>query len=103
MSGQRVSEPLVAPGIIRDIEESGEYVVVIFNNDDNTYDEVIAVLIHATECDMHEATLETWEADTFGSAKVHFGTSVECRHVARVISTIGVRTAVRKEFESEPV
>ena len=103
MSGQRVTEPIVAPGIISDIEESGEYVVVIFNNDDNSYDEVIAVMIHATECDIHEATLETWEAHTFGSAKVHFGTSVECRHVARIISTIGVRTDVRKEFANEPV
>jgi ATP-dependent Clp protease adaptor protein ClpS len=90
-------EPLVSPGILRDIEEAGDYVVVIFNNDTNSFDQVIAVLIHATECDLHEASLETWEAHTFGSAVVHHGAQIECKHVARIISTIGVRTEVRKE------
>ena len=33
MSDLTVVEPLISPGIISDIEESGEYVVVIFDND----------------------------------------------------------------------
>ena len=97
MPGRSLVEPLVSPGILRDIEEAGEYVVVIFNNDHNSVDQVIAVLMHATECDLHEASLETWEAHTFGKAKVHFATQMECRHIARIISLIGVKTEVCKE------
>lgn len=98
MPGHTITDPLVAPGIIRDIQRTGEYVVVIHDNDTNSIDEVIAVLIHATECDLQEASLETWEADTFGTAKVHFSTQSECTHVARIISTVGIKTEVRKEF-----
>ena len=97
MPGRSLVEPLVAPGIISDIEEAGEYAVVIYNNDKNSFDQVIAVLMHATECDLQEATLETWEAHTFGQAKVHFAPQVECKHVARIISSIGIRTEVRRE------
>jgi ATP-dependent Clp protease adaptor protein ClpS len=97
MSGRSLVEPLVSPGILRDIEEAGEYVVVIYNNDHNSFDQVIAVLMHATECDLHEASLETWEAHTFGRAKVHFAPQLECKHVARIISSVGIKTEVRKE------
>ena len=97
MPGRPLTEPLVSPGILRDIQEAGEYVVVIHNNDANSFDQVIAVLMHATECDLQEASLETWEAHTFGSAKVHFAPQLECKHVARIIASIGVKTEVRKE------
>lgn len=97
MSGRSLVEPLVLPGIISDIEEAGEYVVVIYNNDHNSFDEVIAVLMHATECDLHEASLEAWEAHTFGEAKVHFAAQQECKHIARIIATVGVHTEVRRD------
>ncbi len=97
MAGRAIIEPQIAEGILQDIEEAGDYAVVIYNNDVNSMDEVIAVLIHATECDLQEATIEVWEAHTFGSAKVHFSTKYECDHVARIIAYIGVRTEVRKE------
>ena len=97
MAGRTLSDPHIAEGILRDIEDAGEYTVVIYNNDTNSVEEVIAVLMHATECDMQEAALETWEAHTFGSARVHFSTRFECEHVARIIASIGVRTEVRKE------
>jgi ATP-dependent Clp protease adaptor protein ClpS len=97
MPGRSIVEPLVSPSIIRDIQEAGEYVVVIFNNDVNSFDQVIAVLMHATECDLQEASLEAWEAHTFGAAKVHHAPQHECRHVARIISAIGVLTEVRRE------
>ena len=97
MSDQTVTEPLVAPGIISDIEETGEYVVVIFNNDYTSVDRVVDILIIATGCDEHEAAIETWEAHTFGSAAVHRSTKTECETIARTISSIGIVTEVRKE------
>jgi ATP-dependent Clp protease adaptor protein ClpS len=99
MPGHPLVEPLIAPGIVRDIEEAGEYVVVIYNNDYNSFDEVIAVLIHATECDLQEASLEAWEAHTFGSAKVHHAPQFECKHVARIIASIGVKAEVKRGNE----
>jgi hypothetical protein len=99
MHSRPLTEPLISPGILRDIQEAGEYVVVIHNNDHNSFDQVIAVLIHATECDIQEASLEAWEAHTFGAAKVHHAPQLECKHVARIISSIGVKTEVRREDE----
>ncbi|MGI8924796.1 MAG: ATP-dependent Clp protease adaptor ClpS [Fimbriimonadales bacterium] len=75
----------------------GGYITIIFNNDANSFDEVVAVLVRATSCTIEEAQIETWEAHTFGKAAVHFGFEPECRRVATTISRIGVRTEVRAE------
>lgn len=72
---------------------------VIYNNDFNTFDEVVLVLMHATGCDLQEASIETWEAHTFGKAAVHFDTKEACERVARMIAVIGVRTEVMPEWD----
>lgn len=72
--------------------------VVIFNNETNTVDEVIEVLILATGCTIEEAAIETWEAHTYGQAAVHFDTEPTCHDVARLIGSIGVRTEVQPEW-----
>lgn len=73
--------------------------VVIFNNQTNTFDEVILALMRATGCDKAEAEIEAWEADHYGKAPVHFATKAECEQVASVISSIGVKTEVLPEWE----
>lgn len=72
--------------------------VVIFNNETNLVEEVIAVLMLATGCDYLEASTETWEAHHLGSAPVHFAAENECHRVAQVIARIGVATEVRPEW-----
>lgn len=72
--------------------------VMIYNNDHNTFDEVIEVLIVATGCDYEEAAIEAWEAHHFGRAPVHFSTQPECEDVASTIASIGLRTEVCKEW-----
>ncbi|MDR3688862.1 MAG: ATP-dependent Clp protease adaptor ClpS [Fimbriimonas sp.] len=72
--------------------------VVIYNNDTNSLDEVIAILIVATQCGFEEASIETWEAHVFGKASVHFGEQDECRRAASIIAEIGVKTEVTKEW-----
>ena len=72
--------------------------VVIYNNDTNSMEEVVEVLIQATGCDEEEAFIETWEADTYGEAPVHFSNKEECEGVAHLISSIGVRTEVSLEW-----
>jgi ATP-dependent Clp protease adapter protein ClpS len=73
--------------------------VVIFNNDTNSIDQVIEILMRATGCDAQEAYIETWEAHTYGKAPVHFSSRDECEQAAAIISSIGVATEVAPEWE----
>jgi len=72
--------------------------VVIYNNDTNSMDEVIEVLMLATRCEYDEAIIEMWEAHTFGKAAVHFASKSECEDAALIISSVGVKTEVAKEW-----
>ena len=84
---------------IQDSGYAGRYAAIIFNNDGNSFDEVIDIIMIATSCNLDEARIETWEAHTYGEAAVHFASEVECLRVASTISSIGVRTEVRKEWD----
>ena len=72
---------------------------MIYNNDYTRYDEVIAILMKSTGCGLQEASIEVWEAHTFGKAPVHFSSRTECEIIATMISSIGVQTQVRREWE----
>ncbi len=80
--------------------EKNRYMTLIYNNDYNTFDEVIQAIMQATGCSFQEAYIETWEAHTFGKAPIHFASQEECLRVARVVSKIGVKTEVCKEWEA---
>lgn len=73
---------------------AGEHVVIVFNNDYNTFDEVIHILQKATGCSLEEAEMETWEIDALGKSFVHHADREECERVAAIIATIGIRVAV---------
>jgi ATP-dependent Clp protease adapter protein ClpS len=75
-------------------ERTGEYLVIVFNNDYNTFDEVIHILQKATGCSLEEAEMETWEIDALGKSIVHHADREECERVAAIIATIGIRVAV---------
>jgi hypothetical protein len=93
-----MSQTLVAPLQDQTIEGSGRWMVVIYNNELNTFEEVIGVLMRATGCGYDEAAIEAWEAHTYGKAPVHFSTKTECRRTAETISSIGVQTEVLPEW-----
>ncbi len=73
--------------------------VTIFNNETNSLDEVVGILMRATGCDVSEAEIETWEAHHHGKAPVHFANEATCNEVASIISSIGVKTTVTPEWE----
>ncbi|RYG35847.1 hypothetical protein EON81_11505 [bacterium] len=81
--------------------DRGRWMTLIHNNESNSVDEVMMILILATGCDEDEAFMEMWEAHTFGKAACHFGSQEECQEVAEVISRIGVQTEVVPEWEDE--
>jgi ATP-dependent Clp protease adapter protein ClpS len=80
----------------RDTELSGDWIVVVFDNSVNTWDEVIRILQKATACSLDEAHMETWEVHHLGKSIVHHGERAECERVASIIQTIGIQVAVRK-------
>ncbi len=73
--------------------------VVIFDNDFTPIDDVVRTLMYATGCDLEEACVETWEAQQYGKAPVHFAGEPACLAVAAMIESIGVRTEVKKEWD----
>lgn len=99
----RLSGPrAVAPGVLERIDEGqtsggGGWIVTVYDNDRNTVDQVIDVLISATGCSLEEAQMETWEIHYLGRSTVHHGGQEECEKVATTIRTIGIRVTVTEE------
>lgn len=91
--------PTLLPEVDDAVDEGLDrgWVVTVWDNDYNTWDEVVAILMRATGCGVDEAQMETWEVDQLGKSVVHHGGEKECRRVARIISTIGIRVTVTKE------
>lgn len=88
--------------VLPDVRESGPgtghdgFVVVVYNNDHNTYEEVEQILMQATGCSKREAEIETWEVDHLGKSTVHHGDQDECERAASIIRTIGIQVEVRE-------
>ena len=91
-----MSAPTIIP--LREFEDSrtgfGGWMVTAYNNDHNTYEEVMLILMTATGCSSDEAYIETWEIDHLGKSVVHQGCETECQGVAAVITSIGLHTEV---------
>ncbi len=97
--------PVAAPG--RTIEQptteerapgtgSAGCVVIVFNNEHNTFDEVILILQVATGCPRQEAEMETWEIHNRGRSLVHHGDREECDRAAEIIRSIGIQVRVEE-------
>ena len=89
---ERPEELTLGPGT------GGGYIVTVFNNEHNTYDEVMMILMIATQCDAEEAYMETWEIDHLGKSVVHRACESDCQNVADLISTIGIEAVVSEEW-----
>lgn len=89
----------ILPDIQTDLPGLGShgFVVIVHNNDYNTFDEVEQILIMATGCSRREAEMETWEVHNLGKSTVHQGSSEECERAASVIRTIGIHVEVRED------
>lgn len=75
-------------------QEGAGWIVTVFNNETNTWEEVVDILRKATHCTFEEAWNETWEIDHLGMSVVHQGDEAECRRAAAVIATIGIKVEV---------
>jgi len=95
MSEQTMIVP--RPELLDDAGDTeGEWLVIVFDNDHNSFDQVISILQQATACSLEEAQLETWEVHHLGRSIVHHADRAECERAAGIIRTIGIRVAVEK-------
>jgi ATP-dependent Clp protease adapter protein ClpS len=76
---------------------SERWVVVVYDNDSNSVEEVVHILLLATGCTVDEAEMETWEVHHLGKSVVHYGGKDECETVSAIISEIGIRVEVYEE------
>ncbi|MBX3114815.1 MAG: ATP-dependent Clp protease adaptor ClpS [Fimbriimonadaceae bacterium] len=95
------SSPVAEPELISSQSDKtgGGWLVTVFNNETNTYLEVVAILMIATGCDAEEAYIETWEIDHYGQCSVHRASQSECEKAAEIIATIGIHV----EAEPDPL
>jgi ATP-dependent Clp protease adapter protein ClpS len=98
MEGVAMSQTIEKPSDISlGNTQTEHWLVVVFNNEHNTYDEVIMILMIATQCSLQEAEIETWEIDHLGKSVVHHGGQDECEKIATVIRQIGIKVEVISE------
>ena len=92
------TETIVNPNISGSTASKREsWIVVVYDNDHNSFEEVMMILMVATKCNFEEAQLETWEVHNLGKSVVHHGSQDECERVAIVIRQIGIKVEVLSE------
>jgi hypothetical protein len=72
---------------------------VVLGSPDVPLDELSRMICFATGCTAEEAFIEAWEAENLGRSEVYFSNQENCCAVASILSTIGVQTEVRPEWE----
>jgi ATP-dependent Clp protease adapter protein ClpS len=77
--------------------QKDSYVVIVYDNDKNTVEEVVMILMAATRCSLEEAEIETWEVHHLGKSVVHHGSETDCSDAAKIIRQIGIRVEVVSE------
>ena len=77
-----------------EVQGGAGWIVIVYDNDKNTWPEVTGILQKATGCSLEEAEMETWEVHFTGRSVVHHGDHAECERAAGIIATIGIRVAV---------
>ncbi|NTW56853.1 MAG: ATP-dependent Clp protease adaptor ClpS [Chlorobiaceae bacterium] len=69
--------------------------VVLFNDDDHTFDEVIGQIIKATQCSRSNAERCTWEVHNTGRSIVFTGAIGPCLKVSSVLEEIALKTEIQ--------
>ncbi len=93
-----MSEQITRPEVWEETEtiDSSQNVgkVILFNDEWHTFEEVIAQIIKAINCDIQRAEALTWEVHTKGKACVFTGEIEECLRVSAVLEEIQLKTSV---------
>jgi len=71
------------------------YRVVLFNDDEHTFDEVIRQIIKAVRCSRQTAEKHTWEVHTRGRSIVFAGSMFSCLQVSSILEEINLKTEIQ--------
>ena len=77
-------------------EETGAWIVILYNCDCHTFDEVILQLQKSTSCGLEKAELIAAEAHLQGRAIAYTGESRECERVAASLRSIKLQVETDK-------
>jgi ATP-dependent Clp protease adaptor protein ClpS len=68
--------------------------VILFNDEEHSFDEVIGQIIKAIGCDTVKAEALTWEVHNSGKAEVFEGVMNECLKVSHTLEEIALNTQI---------
>ncbi len=71
------------------------YRVVLFNDEEHTFDEVIIQIIKAIQCTRTKAEKHTWEVHTKGRSIIYAGTLPACLRVSSILEEINLTTEIQ--------
>lgn len=97
MATHSSEEALVIPreDIWEQISAGGDvdkpYIVILYNCDCHTFDDVIRQMQKATGCSLEKGEAVAYEVDSRGRAVVYAGTQDECERVANILREIGLQ------------
>jgi ATP-dependent Clp protease adaptor protein ClpS len=81
-------EEAIEPGGLSAERTAGPWVVILYNCDCHSFEEVILQLQKATGCSLEEADLIAMEAHIRGRVIAYTGEAVDCERVAGVLRSI---------------
>jgi ATP-dependent Clp protease adaptor protein ClpS len=74
----------------------GPWIVIVYNDEIHSFDEVADILQEATGCDLETAWHLTGKIDSEGRAIVFDGSEEECELVAKIIGSIRLQVETDK-------
>ncbi|NTV06400.1 MAG: ATP-dependent Clp protease adaptor ClpS [Chlorobiaceae bacterium] len=69
--------------------------VVLFNDEEHSFDEVIEQIIKAVRCSRQKAEKHTWEVHTRGRSIVYAGPMLLCLRVSSILEEIALKTEIQ--------
>ncbi len=81
--------------VIEDTGTLDAWRVVLFNDEEHTFDEVIFQIIKAVRCTRATAEKHTWEVHTKGRSIVYSGRISDCLRVSAVLEEIALKTEIQ--------
>lgn len=80
---------------IEESENVDKYRVMLFNDNEHTFEEVIQQLMIAISCSRSKAERLTWLVHTHGRSMVFIGSMEACLQVSAVLEEIVLRTEIQ--------
>lgn len=71
------------------------YRVVLFNDEEHSFDEVIEQIMKAVRCSRQKAEKHTWEVHNRGRSIVFAGPMFQCLKVSSILEEIALKTEIQ--------